>query len=183
VLPGPVPPLNDDLTFQLKVLPGTLALRVNAPPTAGPTGSTSWQLNTIRVDGQDVTDRGIEVGNHDLGGVEVELTNKRQQVSGRVLDARGEAIKDCVVVIFAQDRSRWSAPFNRYLATGRPGDQNEFKIGTLPAGQYYAVAVERIDAGEWQDPDVLDGLSRAATSFSLGEGEMRTLDLRLLAVQ
>jgi hypothetical protein len=183
VIQGPAPPVNDDLTFQLKVLPGTLALRVNAPPVVGPTGATSWQLNMVRVNGRDVTDTGIEVGTRDLGGVEIELTDKRQQVSGRVLDSRGETVTDYEVLIFAQDRSRWTAPLNRYLGIGRPGDQNQFKIGTLPPGQYYAVAVERADAGEWQDPEFLDGLSRAATSFSLGEGEMRTLDLRLVAVQ
>ena len=98
-------------------------------------------------------------------------------------DAGSGLVKDYVVIVFAQDRARWLAPFNRYFSLGRPGDDGRFKVGTLPPGEYYAIALDRADPTQSQDPEVLDGLSRQASAFSLGEGENRTLDLRLFTVQ
>ena len=49
----------------------------------------------------------------------------------------------------------------------------------LPAGGYYAIAVEYLAQGEWNDPDVLDRLKANATKFSLDEGETKTLDLKI----
>ena len=52
---------------------------------------------------------------------------------------------------------------------------------TLPgqepaAGRYYAIAVDYLAQGEWNDPDVLERLKAKATSFSLDEGETKTLE-------
>src|SRR5205823_320266 len=115
VAPGPPPALQDDFSFELKVTPGRIGLRtiVQAP---------GWQVKAVRVNGIDVTDSGIEIDARGAGGIEIELTNRRQEVSGAVTDARGDAVKDYAVVLFAQDRSRWGAAFNRYFATGRPDD-------------------------------------------------------------
>jgi hypothetical protein len=54
---------------------------------------------------------------------------------------------------------------------------------TLPPGQCYAMALNRTEQNEWQDPDFLDGLSRQAVTFSLFEGEARVIALRLFAHQ
>ena len=130
-----------------------------------------------------MTDSGIDLGAQGITGVEVELTNRRQEISGAVTDARGDAVKDYAVVLFAQDRARWDAPFNRYFATGRPGDDGRFKVGALPPGDYYAIALDRIDPTQSQDPEFLAGLARQASTFSLTPGDTRTLDLKLFTVQ
>jgi hypothetical protein len=178
---GPPPALQDDFSFELKATPGRVALRAvvqSAPPAAA-----GWQLKAVRVAGNEVTDTGIDLGAQGITGVEIELTNRRQEISGAVTDARGDMVKDCAVVLFAQERARWGAPFNRYFATGRPGDDGRFKIGTLPPGDYYAIALERIDPAQSQDPEFLEGLARQASTFALTQGETRTLDLKLFTVQ
>ena len=48
---------------------------------------------------------------------------------------------------------------------------------------YYAIAVDHTDTIEGEDPDVLDRLSRFATSFTLGAGDHRTLALKLFVLQ
>ena len=53
----------------------------------------------------------------------------------------------------------------------------------LPPGDYYAIALDRVDPAQSQDPEFLEGLSRQASSFSLSPGDTRTLDLRLFTVQ
>jgi hypothetical protein len=179
---GPPPSLQDDFSFEVKVTPGRIALRAMVLPSAG-TPPNAWQVKSVRVNGTDVTDTGIDIDARGASGIDIELTNRRQELSGGVTDARGDAVKDYAVMVFAQDRGRWAAPFNRYFATGRAGDDGRFKIGTLPPGDYYAIALDHIDPNESQDPELLEGLARQASTFSLATGETRTLDLKLFAMQ
>jgi hypothetical protein len=180
--PGrPAPPVQDDFTFELKTAAGRVALRAVIPST--PAMPSEWQVKAIRVNATDVTDSGIDVGSQGVHGVEIELTNRLQQISGVVTDARGSAVKDYVVVLFAQDRTRWLAAFNRYFAIGRPADEGRFKVATLPPGEYYGIALSRADPSEWQDPEFLEGLRRQASTFSLAQGETKTLALRLFSLR
>jgi hypothetical protein len=68
---------------------------------------------------------------------------------------------------------------SRYLSTGRPDQDGRFKIRNLPAGSYYAVALDYFEQGDQTDPEVLDKLRDRGTLFSLNEGETKTLDLKL----
>jgi hypothetical protein len=142
-----------------------------------------WQIKTIRINGTDVTDSNVDVGAQGLSGVEIELTNRLQEISGGVTDGNGRAVNDYVVVIFAQDRSRWVAAFNRYGATARADRDGRFKATALPAGEYYAIALDRSDAVEGQDPEFLESLTRLATPVSLAPGDKRTISLKLFTVQ
>jgi len=192
---GPPPPLQDDFSFELKTAPGRIALRAivqpapgTPPPSPGTpppaTGTANvWQLKAVRINGTDVTDSGIEIDSRGARGVEIELTNRRQQVSGSVSDANGVKVKDYTVVMFAQDRARWTAPFNRYLGRAQAGADGLFKVSFLPAGDYYAIALDGVDGSQWQDPEFLEGLIRQASSVSLAPGDTRTVDLKLFTVQ
>ena len=175
------PQVHDDFTFALKTLPGRIALRAAVASGAG--ALSGWQVKAISINGLDVTDNGIDVNSQGVRGVDIELTNRLQQISGAVTDSRGAAVKDCTVVVFARDRSRWTAAFDRYFALSRPGDDGRFKVATLPSGQYYAIALDRVDATESQNPEFLEGLTGQATPFSLAEGGSQIVDLRLFTVQ
>jgi protocatechuate 3,4-dioxygenase beta subunit len=173
-------PVQGDLSFELQAAPIRIALRVII---TGPMPSSLWQVKTVRVDAKDVTDSGFDVEARGVQGVEIELTNRLQQISGRVTDAKGGAVKDYVVVLFAQDRARWTTAGNRFFSIGRSGDDGGFKVDTLPPGEYYAIALDRADPMEWQDPDFLESLSRQASTFSLAPGATKTLDLRVFTLQ
>ena len=172
---GPPRPVKDDFTFELKTAPGRIGL-VAIVQAAGP--ASTWRLNSIRVNGSDVTDGGFDVGSQPVSGIEIEMTNRLQQIAGTVTDARGEAVKDYMVALFSQDRAKWKGT-NRYFALGRPGADGGFKVATLPPGDYYAIALDAIDVSGWQDPDVLEGWSRVAATFTLTPGDTRALTLRL----
>ena len=167
-------PVSDDFTFDMKTTPGQMSIRGIAQ---------GWQVKAIRANSLDITDTGLDVGSQGVSGVEIEMTNRLQEISGAVTDANGKAVTEYAVVIFAQDRARWVASFNRYGATGRPDGEGRFKVTTLPAGEYYAIALDRSDAIEGQDPEFLEGLTRVATPFSLAAGDTRTLELKLFIVQ
>jgi protocatechuate 3,4-dioxygenase beta subunit len=175
---GPPRPVNDDFTFELKTAPGRVAL---VSIIQGP--SNTWRLKSVRVNGADVTDVGFEVGSQAVTGIEVEMTNRLQQVSGTVTDTRGGAVRDYTVALFPQDRTRWRMATNRYFALGRPDADGGFKVASLPPGDYYAIALESIDLSAWQDPDMLEAWSRVASAFTLTAGDTRTLTLRLFTAQ
>ena len=165
--------VKDDFEFELKTAPGRLALRAAVTSSDA---QDPWQLKAVRINGADVIDSAIEIG-RDVSGVEIVLTNRGQQVSGVVTDERGAAVNDSVVVLFAQDPSLWSTAPGPYVAVGRSNARGVFKVTTLRPGQYYAIALDRVEDNAWQDPEFLEGLSRQASTFLLPEGETRTMDL------
>jgi hypothetical protein len=180
VLGTPPSPLKEGFVFEVKTAPGRIGLRpfmASAPGT-----SSGWQVKSVRVNGIDVVDTGLDVGSQGVAGIEIEMTNHVQQLSGTVTDGNGAGVKDYVVALFSQDHARWKVPMNRYFALARPGDDGGFKVATLPTGEYYAIALDRIAPEDWQDPDTLESLSRLATTFALTPGDTRTLNLRLSAL-
>jgi hypothetical protein len=179
-MPMPSPPparMADDYTFELKSPPGVMRLSLSSG--FGPQ-ATGWSIRSVRLNGVDVTDAGIEFKpNEDITGVEVELTNKVTTVSGTVKTSRGELAKDYTAVVFAQDKEKWTGN-TRYQSAGRPDQDGRFKITGLPPGEYYAVAVDRLEQGQSGDPDFLERVRGRAVSLTLREGETRNVDLPLL---
>jgi protocatechuate 3,4-dioxygenase beta subunit len=171
--PGGSVNVKADGTFELRGLSGTRSVRAaNLPP--------GWMLKSVRVNGDDVTDTGIEFKPGEaVTGLEVVVTSKVTEVAGTVKAANGDAAKDYTVVVFPDDPQRWTLPSNRYIFGARPDQDGRFQIKSVPAGSYLAIATEYIAQGEWNDPEVLERLKAKATRFSLGEGEMKRLDLKL----
>lgn len=178
-IPAPPPPparVADDFTFEIKSTPGVMRLMLGAgfgPPPDG------WSIRSVRMNGADVTDTGIEFKpNEDISGVEVELTNRVTTIFGTVKTSRGDLSKDYTAVVFAQDKEKWTGN-TRYQSAGRPDQDGRFKITGLPPGEYYIIAVDRLEPGQSGDPDFLESARSKATSLSLREGETRTVELRL----
>ena len=163
--------VKDDFTFELKVPPGKF--RLMAQPVPG------WTLRAVRHNGIDVTDSGLEfTAGGDASGIEVELSNHPSNLSGLVTNTRGELVKDYTVMVFSQDRDQWSGN-SRYRSGGRPDQDGRFEIRALPAGKYYAIALDYVDSGEAGDPELLERIHTKATAFSINDGETKTLDLKL----
>ncbi|MGH9143902.1 MAG: carboxypeptidase regulatory-like domain-containing protein [Vicinamibacterales bacterium] len=169
---GFIPPrLSGDGTFELKSGPGRM--RINA------VGAPGWVIRNVRLNGADITDAGIDFKpGEDIAGVEVELTNKVTVISGLVSNARGETVKDYSALAFSQDRDKWKVA-GRYQGTGRPDQDGRFKISGLPPGDYYVIALDKIEPGRFSDPDFLETIRTKATAITIQEGETRTLELRI----
>lgn len=163
---------NDDFTFQVAGLSEPAYLRVVAPG--------GWFLKAILADGRDVTETplSLEPGTR-LDGVRVVLTQTASSIAGAVRDANGAAVLDAAVVIFPDDESRWT-PQSRFIATARPDTTGTFTIGGLPASQgYRVIAVQGLESGQANDPEFLARVRDQAERVTLGEGEAKTLELRL----
>jgi hypothetical protein len=96
-----------------------------------------------------------------------------------VADARGNAMKDYSVVIFPRDKGKWGSG-SRYLNFGRPDQDGKYKVLNLPAGDYFAIALDYVEQGANSDPEFLDRIKERATEFSMTEGETKNLDLRIV---
>jgi protocatechuate 3,4-dioxygenase beta subunit len=159
-------------TFEIKGLSGQRIFRLANVPAG-------WLLKAVRVNGTDITDHGIDIRpGEPLTGIEVVLTSKGTEVTGAV-KAGNDPARDYTVVIFSEDQDKWTAPMTRHVASARPNQDGRFQVKNLPAGSYYAVALEYIPQGDWNDPDVLERLKAKATRFSLAEGEVQNLELKL----
>jgi hypothetical protein len=162
-----------DGTFEVHGLTGTRLFRVVNVPTG-------WTMKSVRVNGADITDAGLEFKPGEaVTGVEIALTSKGTTVSGTVTASGSEPVKDYTLVIFADDPQRWTLPNTRYVAGRRPDQNGRFEVKSLPPGSYYAAAVDYLPDGEWNDPEVLDRLKANAKRFTLGDGESKTLELKI----
>jgi hypothetical protein len=166
--------VKDDGTFELKGLSGQRTMiRVSAP--------SGWSVRSVKLNGADITDTGTEFKpGETTSGLEVELTSKSSSVTGTVTTTDGAILKDYTVVVFAESPDLWRLPMTRWVSGGRPDLDGRFKIQNLPAGNYYAAAVEYLPEGEWGDPELLDRLKSQAKRFSLDDGGTQTLDLKLM---
>ncbi len=160
--------IQDDWTFEIANISGPRRLRLGRAPAG-------WTLHAVRVNGIDATDAVLNVGARDLPltDVEIVLTNRLTEISGRTTDARGQPIADCTVIVFAVDRQLWYDG-SRFFMASRPSGDGSFALRALPPGEYFLAAVDRIPgadtATEWQDPEFLESISRSATRVTLTEG-------------
>jgi hypothetical protein len=178
VPPPPPARVADDGSFELKAIPGLMRLDVRG---GGPGGgmASGWAVRSVRLNGADVTDSGVAFkANEPISGLEIELTNKVTSITGLVATTRGEPSKDYTAIVFSQEKEKWTPP-TRYQGSARPDQDGRFKITGLPPGEYYIVAVDRLEPGQSGDPEFLERMRVRATPFSLNEGETRTMDLRL----
>ena len=128
------------------------------------TSPPSWSVKSVQVNGTDVTDSGIEFkGTDAVSGIEIVVTSKSTQLAGTVTQGDGTAIRDYTLVVFSDDPQKWSIPGTRWVNGTRPDQSGRYQVRNLPAGSYYAIAVDYIPQGEWGDPETLDRLKAKAT--------------------
>jgi hypothetical protein len=147
----------------------------------GPTGqSTGWSLKAVLYDGQDVTDTGIEFAPGRLyEGVQLILTRKTTDLSGLVTDDRNRPIVDATVIVFPAGRERWTFQ-SRFIRMTRPDTNGRYAFGNLPpADDYLIIVVQNLEQGQFSDPEFLERARDEAKPLTLGEGETKSVDVRL----
>jgi hypothetical protein len=164
--------VNDDWTFSLKALIGPARLVVTTPDT--------WMVKAVRQNDRDITSSMLELrSGQQLSDVEIVLSNRVTRVVGQLADDRGAPVTGGTVVVFVEDAERWGEN-STFVRVARPDQQGRYEVRGLPAGDYLAVAVEYVATGTWNDPEYLESLRRDAQRFTLAEGGVQALSLRLL---
>jgi hypothetical protein len=161
---------DSDGSFEFQKLLGPQMIRVSGLPAG-------WTLERVGIGSVDVTDEGIDVA-VDFAGLEVVIA-RQSEVAGQVTDRRGVPIEGATVVVFAEDRRRWTLPLTRFVRSALSTSSGAFLVAGLPPGRYYAAVMPAVIDGRMSDPDELEPLVSRAARLSLGEGERRRLDLRV----
>jgi hypothetical protein len=165
--------LEDDWTFELKAVQSPVLVRTFRTPAG-------YSLKAVLLNGTDVTDTGLAFKpGEPITGLQVVLSTTSSGVSGGVTDDLGKPVADYAVVVFSEDPTKWGY-LSRHVTMARPDQQGGFQAKNLPAGRYFAVAVEALEEGQESDPEFLERLRSLATPFSLGEGEQRSVSLKIV---
>ncbi len=164
-----------DLTVGIGGLTGPRVFRLTRAPEG-------WALKAVLLNGVDITDIPLNFGATDqsVSDLEIALTRRVSEVSGRVTDARGRGVRDATVVVFTGDRQSWG-PASRFVATTKTGRDGTFSIRGLPPADYFVAAVDSAADGEWQAPEFLDAVFPDATRATLFEGDKLSVTLTLIA--
>ena len=172
---GP-PRVNEDYSFEMTGLFDRRLFRANV--TAGP--GVVWSLKSVMWNGEDVTDGGIDfTPGRTYDGMQVIFTQKVTDLSGLLTDDRNRPVVDATVIVFSANRERWNFQ-SRYMRSVRPDTNGRYTVRNLPPGQdYLVIAVRNLEQGQATDPEFLTRAREEGKSFSLNEGETKSVDIKL----
>jgi hypothetical protein len=185
IFPGPAEPtamfmgggnqrINEDFTFELTGLFDRRLIRANIAQSSG------WYLKAVLLDGTDITDSGAEfTPGRSYDGLQVIFSRKATDLSGLLTDDRGKPVLDATVVIFPANKDLWTFS-SRYVRSARPDTSGRYNVKALPpSDDYLVIAVQNLEQGQGSDPDFLSRALEEAHRFSLSEGEMKAVDIKL----
>jgi hypothetical protein len=195
---GGVPPAQVDATgrFTIRgVVPGRYTLNANIPGGGGgrggggrgsaaattQTASVQWVMKSAMANGRDALDFGLVVEpNQDVAGATILFTDRTQELTGTIQDTLGKPTAEYTIILFAADKTFWTAQ-SRRIQMARPATDGRFTFRGLPAGEYRLTAVTDVEQGEWFDPAFLEQLISASIPVTLREGERKTQDMKVAA--
>ena len=161
------------------VTPGRYRLMANIPSARPDT--VVWQLKSSVINGRDTLDVPVDLREGTDSAV-ITFTDQVTELNGMVQDAGGQPAPEYTLVVFARDKTYWTAQ-SRRIRTTRPAADGKYVMPGLPPGEYLMTAVTDLEPGEQFDPAFLELLSRSSIGLTIGEGEKKTQDLRLAAAQ
>ena len=166
--------LFDEGRFALSGLRGSMRL----VPGDLPSG---WYLKSLTIGGFDATETPFDFGfgEHAFTEAEILLSPLGGTISGAVTQSARTRASSFVALAFSTTRDRWFTG-SQYVKRRSGGANGSFDIDGLAPGEYFVVAVERLDSTDWQTGDILDSLSQSATRVTVAEGQIVSTELRLV---
>jgi protocatechuate 3,4-dioxygenase beta subunit len=144
-------------------------------------GAQGWRLSSSIVSGQDTLDFPIEVKpSQNVSGLVITMTDKEAELTGAIVDEKGQPAPDYTIVLYAADREFWT-PGSRRIFTQRPGTDGQFTFRNMPPGDYRIAPVLDPEPGTWFDPAFLQQLDSNALRVPIGAGEKKVQSLRIAA--
>ena len=134
------------------------------------------------VGGQDVTDVAVDLKpGQNVDNVTVVLTDRTTEMTGTVRDSKGAPMTAITVIAFSTEQQFWRAQ-SRHILTSRTDAAGAFRLRELPPGDYFVVAVDGVEQGEWFDPAYLEQARNGATRITRG-GTKQDLGARRIVIE
>jgi protocatechuate 3,4-dioxygenase beta subunit len=162
-------------TYELP--PGKYVIRMSAP-TESWLAMPGWASESVMVGGRDIAVTPLDLQG-DVTGLVFTLTDHPTEISGTARDSKGKIDSGAAVIVFSADPANWSnfGEIPRNLRLLRASPAGAYRIVGLPPGGYFVAALPDAQAGDWQDPRVLQALSRNAARITVAKGEKKTQDV------
>ena len=157
------------------VIPGRYMLAPSVPP--GIAGGVTWTVATVSVNGQDVTDKSVDITAGGMGPIDVTFTDPVIELAGPISSSSGGPATDYFVIAIAADRDYW-LPFSRRIVSTRPDGAGRYVFRGLPPGEYRIALTTDLVPRDLQDPVALERLLAASAPFILRAGDKQTVDLK-----
>jgi hypothetical protein len=153
------------------VPPGRYFVRVKA-------GLQGWTLQSVMANGRDASVVPVDIDG-DLAGVQLVFTDHPSELSGQVMS--DGPVDGAAVLVFPAEPAAWVGygSQSRRFSNTRVDQQGNFRISSLPAGDYLAIAIPDKMANDWQDPKFLQSLAGDATRVRVRDNEKVTASLKV----
>jgi hypothetical protein len=144
-------------------------------------------IRSITCDGAEYTYAPISItAGTDVADCVVTITSALPTVSGVVADRPGKSAPvEAAVIAFPVQREQWRGYGMRpaRLKGFQVRSDGAFQFHTLPAGDYYFIAVPAALVDAWQDPAFLERVASQATRVRLAWGAAAVQNLALQSVR
>jgi hypothetical protein len=130
-------------------------------------------LKSVSANGREVSDSGVSVSG---GAIVLELVASAAggSVDGVVIDHKGDAVANAVVVAIPEARMRRRV--DRYSKT--VSDQSgHYVLRGMRPGDYTMLAWESVDGEAYYNPEFVKGFEAQGSAIRVEEGERKTLQL------
>ncbi len=162
---------NADGTFELQQLdPGTYSFYVLFQ-------GGNFYLHSITFNGQDVTNRAVDLSQTGSGQMEIRIASGVGQVNGSVESDGSSDSSGHIWTILIPDTIAPDASNVRVTVAKADGT---FTLPNVPPGNYQILAADQADPRLWQNPRFLQQIKAQGTSVTLAENGHEQLQLRKL---
>jgi hypothetical protein len=153
------------------VPPGRYFVRIKA-------GLPGWTLQSVTANGRDASVVPVDLQS-DFAGVQIIFTDRPSELSGQVTS--DGPVDAATVLVFPAESAAWVdyGSQSRRFANLRVDKSGNFKVQSLPAGDYLAVAIPDKMANDWQNPKFLESLTNEAARVHVRDGEKVTANLKV----
>jgi hypothetical protein len=156
------------------LLPGEYVLKLSS--------NANVAVKSVTTGGADYAQRSLTVvPGMDVTAV-VTLTGKMARLTGTVLNTKGGVARMVSVLAFPVDTRLWTSYglLSASVQTTLARTDGTYEFGKLRAGDYYLVGVDFDKANTWTDPAFLQLAVRSAMKVTLGWGDRKALDVRMI---
>jgi hypothetical protein len=181
-LPDPVKPSRSDGSFTLENVTGgdyrveVLPVLTVPPSTLLPSDLENAFVKSIRLDGRDVLNGGLQVDSPVRGSMQIVVSLNGGTIEGRVLDA-GKPAANVNAVIVPNAARRRRGDLYKYVLTD---DEGHFQMSGVAPGEYKVFAFERVEVGAWQDPDFIRLHEERGKAVRVEESGRVTTEIELI---
>jgi 5-hydroxyisourate hydrolase-like protein (transthyretin family) len=166
-------PINPDGTFTLtNVFPGEYRVFVTPLPPG-------YYIKQARNDQEDILNQPWVVGGSVRGALDVVLSSNAGQIDGTVTNSKLQTIS-AIQVVLIPDQNRDRSELFRTVVTNQDG---QFRMVSVPPGDYRLYAWETLEPNSYYDPEVLTHYEPHSKPIKVLEGAKLTTELKLIPVQ